>query len=257
MTAATLPAGGGILAAQAATFDGSDYASAASLTGQADSKQLTVSVWLYIPSAAAGGAQGVLTMVNSGIASYLYFDTTNSRFSGRFLNASGGAALEFYLTDPLADDRWHHVMFSVDLSDSGKQAWLLDGVLLTGGSSADLTPGRVAIQQYVDIEMDFTPSSGWETGGVNGGSNSMDGSLAELYFAPGGYIDLSSPLNQRKFLIGDYPASLGAAGQLPTGSVPLIYLSGDGATFANNKGGGGSFTLTGTLDDYAGKVKLP
>jgi hypothetical protein len=70
------------------------------------------------------------------------------------------------------------------------------------------------------------------------------GDMADLWVAPGTFIDFSNVANRRKFIDADgkpvdptnFPAS-------------AILFSGDASTFGTNQGTGGSFTLTGTLTD--------
>ena len=74
--------------------------------------------------------------------------------------------------------------------------------------------------------------------------------MAELWYAPGVYIDLSVVANQRKFrTAAGKPAYLGPTGAIPTGTDPLVYMSGVTATWKTNKGTGGGFTEHGALAD--------
>ena len=53
--------------------------------------------------------------------------------------------------------------------------------------------------------------------------------LAEVWFAPGVFIDFSNPANRAKFHDGaGRPVSLGVDGSNPTGSPPLLYMHLDG-----------------------------
>jgi hypothetical protein len=92
------------------------------------------------------------------------------------------------------------------------------------------------------------------------GHDAFTGDAAEIYFAPGQYLDISSLTNIAKFIDFDVvtnigkPASLGGDGSLPTGRQPLIYfhvgaVSDDAgaAHFADNSGSGGRFAVTGLL----------
>ena len=90
----------------------------------------------------------------------------------------------------------------------------------------------------------------WGVGGLPDGTLKLDGSIAELWFAPGVYIDLSVEENRRKFITDALrPANLGSDGSTPTGSAPLIYLSGATSSWHTNKGTGGGFTENGDLTD--------
>jgi hypothetical protein len=76
--------------------------------------------------------------------------------------------------------------------------------------------------------------------------------MAELYFAPGQYLDFSTESNRRKFItaIGT-PMDLGSDGSAPTGTAPLVYqrlAAGETvANFATNRGTSDDFSIIGTL----------
>jgi hypothetical protein len=86
--------------------------------------------------------------------------------------------------------------------------------------------------------------------GSNNGADKFNGDVADLWWAPGVYLDLTVTANRRKFISADRrPVPLGANGQTPTGSAPLIFLSGDLAAWHTNKGTGGGLTQTGALSE--------
>ena len=86
----------------------------------------------------------------------------------------------------------------------------------------------------------------WEIGDA---TNAMD--IAELWFAiPSMFIDLTTSAGA--WVKGDgviaHAVSLGATGQTPLGSTPLLFMHGSGIGFATNLGTGGAFSLaSGTL----------
>jgi hypothetical protein len=87
----------------------------------------------------------------------------------------------------------------------------------------------------------------WGLGAYPNGGNIFTGSLGDIWFMPGLYIDLSIEANRRRFIsAAGEPVYLGANGEGPTGAVPLVYLSGALASWHTNKGTGGGFTLTGS-----------
>ena len=78
-----------------------------------------------------------------------------------------------------------------------------------------------------------------------------DFNIAELYFAPGQYLDFSVVSNRRKFISANgKPVHLGSDGSLPTGTAPVVYFhlddSESAANFATNAGSGGNFSVNGT-----------
>ena len=103
-----------------------------------------------------------------------------------------------------------------------------------------------------DDTIDYTKED-CVVGAQGDGTFKFDGCLAELYFAPGQYLDFSIVANRRKFISASgKPIQLGRRGELPTGTAPLVYQHLDKgeavANFATNRGPGGDFTITGTPD---------
>jgi len=74
----------------------------------------------------------------------------------------------------------------------------------------------------------------------------IDQCLADIYISDQ-YMDLSKQANRRRFISDDgKPVFLGDNGEKPTGSKPLVFLSGDSETWHINKGKGeGGFTVFG------------
>jgi hypothetical protein len=86
----------------------------------------------------------------------------------------------------------------------------------------------------------------------SGGTERLNAEIADFYFNPGTYLDLSNSTNRRKFIDGSgNPVDLGSDGSTPTGSAPLVFLSGATATWHQNKGSGDGFTSAATLTDAA------
>lgn len=130
----------------------------------------------------------------------------------------------------------HEAMISYNLIGASPvvQYWL-DGV--DQGS-----PGTV-----VAGDADVTTSS-WSAGGESNGISLHNGSLSYAYFDDA-YVDLSVEANRDKFLA----ASIGANGEGPTGSAPLVYLTGNAAAWNDaaglNLGTGGAFVMSGAVVD--------
>jgi hypothetical protein len=108
---------------------------------------------------------------------------------------------------------------------------------------------------FTDDTLDYTGGD-WSVGARPSGNLKFDGCLSEFYFAPGQYLDFSLVANRRKFISPTgKPVQLGLTGSLPTGTAPLMYHHLDDgeavANFATNRGTGGNFTITGTLDTAA------
>ena len=230
------------LIVDAADFDGTnDYMTRGDdLGGVANSPDGIVSFWVR-KDGGDGSIQAVL--VN---------DTTGSKVSivlGTFgrvqidlgdLFPSSSLSIETEDNGLLAGTGWHHVLASWRVNQAISHLYLDDVSDRIVSVSGDTTVG------YLD-------ATNWGIGAYTNASNKLNGCLAELYFAPGQYLDFSIPANRRKFITSTgKPAALGSTGSLPTGTAPAVYQhlanAEAVANFAVNRGTGGNFTITGTLD---------
>src|SRR5690606_13525306 len=102
---------------------------------------------------------------------------------------------------------------------------------------------------WIDDVVDFTLAD-WGVAATSTGTSKLEGGLAELWFQPGLYLDLSDEENRRKFITADLrPVDLGPSGDAPTGSAPLVYLGGAPESWHINLGTGGGFTVHGSPED--------
>lgn len=160
-----------------------------------------------------------------------------NRFEFQSIDGSNNDILVVRSSQYETVNEWYHVLFSVDLSDTSKRhLYVNDASDLDQIVTYD-TSGTI------DFIMDNAV-----VGATNSGSSAFSGDVADLWIDFGTYIDFSIEANRRKFIDanGD-PVYLGASGNLPTGTAPDIFLSGDTATWHTNKGTGGGFTVNGTL----------
>lgn len=227
-----------------ADFDGTnDYMTrGASLTGAADSKTGILSFWFRTD--AGDGTDRTIFMSATTLAGATprfrvrHLTTDAVGFIG--VNAAGTIILNLSSTTTYAAGAtWRHFLSSWNLAVGGSQSLYITGV-------SDLTTTT-----FTDDTVDNTVAD-WAVGAAADGSTKYDGCLAELYFAPGQYLDFSNAYNRRKFISATgKPVSLGPAGALPTGTAPIVYQrvadAAAVATFATNLGTGGNFSITGTL----------
>jgi len=231
--------GGGGAIVNAVNFDGTnDYLTrGASLTGAVDGKEVTVSYWMKV---AADGP--TLTVLNNptASASVLASRNGNNKAIVQFNTSAGGIAWYIVPTQTTKIvDGWVHVLASGSTATSVSSMYI-DDVLVVPSDS-----GMVA-----DALIDFTKSE-WFVGAAVTTASKFNGDLAELWFDDV-FIDLSVVANRRKFITSTLkPVNLGSDGSTPTGTAPLIYLSGDTATWHTNKGTGGGFTENGALTTAA------
>lgn len=236
MTIGLLAASGGeVPAVNAVNFDGTnDYLTLASdLSGNADSKLLTFSFWLR--RAAVTGANYGLYEANTG-DNAISFNSAD-RFTGVFKDTGAAIALRFTSTNSFTSTSdWVHICGSMDMTDTGKRHLYVDGV--------DDSPGW---NNYVNTDLDFTKGS-HGIGSLGGATDKFNGDMAEVYINFGEYIDLSVAANLQKFRTASgKPAPLGTDGSSPTGTSPIIYLSGETSTWHTNDGTGTGFTENGAL----------
>ena len=219
-------------------FDGTnDYATrGAGLTGAADSKTGIFSAWIRIDSDTP--AMFIFGSVNFRFQ--VSYDDATDKFEVYGITAAAATALELRTASTYTSGAtWRHLLVAWDVATAALHLYMNDVSDLDGGSTSS------------NLTIDYTETD-WAVGAETTGSSKFNGCLAELYFAPGQYLDLSVEANRRKFINFDgKPAHLGSTGATPTGVQPLVYLHIDPAetpaNFAANHGSGGNFTVTGTL----------
>lgn len=222
----------------AVDFDGTnDYLiRGAEPTGNADGKRGLVSFWFRIDGGA--GAQLDLALNSNGNPEGLLIirlSTGEIRING--YNAALTAILRLTTTSTFAaSSTWHHFLASWDLGVAGARHIYVD-------DAADLS---VAI--FTDDTIDYTLDN-FAIGANTVGTDRWNGALAEVYINTAEYLDFSVASNRRRFISSSQrPVYLGPDGRRPTGARPLIYLNGPGNNFRLNRGSGGDFTVTGSLD---------
>lgn len=139
----------------------------------------------------------------------------------------------------LSENVWHHLLLSVD-TNHGDSAKILKAYV----DDVDVT--NILSNTGSAYSMPFSGKSLAVC--FDGSTNTSVGDFADIWIAPGQFIDLTVEANRRKFIdASGKPVDLGADGSMPTGTAPAVFFSGDATGFATNKGTGGAFTLTGSL----------
>ncbi len=251
LTALRYPGAGGgstnppIITANAVNFDGStNYLTrAADLTGIADSKTGILSVWLNF--AADGSGERILSGSDLTNTNLQITRTTGNLFQMIFKNAAAATiVLIENVTTMLNASGWVHILSSWDLSTPVVQIYLDDS------EDADPTPTTLTD----DTIAYSTGLADWFVGTTEAGgtptTDSFNGDMAELYFQDGEFLDFTDEDNRRLFISsGGKPVDLGSDGSNPTGTQPIIYLTGATATWHTNTGSGGGMTEVGALTD--------
>jgi hypothetical protein len=215
-------------------FDGTnDYLTrGADLTGLADGKQGTLSVWLRIDGG-NGTDRRILTNTSQRFA--VVRSSANVFLINGNNSAGAGILTLTTLNTYTAGASWIHLLASWDLAAGAAHLYINDTSDVDSNSTVndtiDYASGNVAV------------------GAAVAGGNPWHGAMAELWFA-GTYMDLSSSSNRRKFIDANgNPVDLGYTGAIPTGTQPALFLRsaiGQAASvFATNKGAGGNFTVNG------------
>ena len=219
-----------------ADFDGvNDYMlRGGGLTGAADSKSGILSAWIRLDGLGPN-------IINATGNNFIFVLRAGDQKFGIGGENAAGTEILLLITNTVygAAATWLHVLASWDLATASAHLYVNDVDDLAAGST------------LTDDSIDYTLAN-WAIGATVAGTGLVDSALAELYFAPGQYLDFSLVSNRRKFISASgKPVSLGATGSLPTGTAPIIYQRvADGAavaTFATNLGTGGDFSITGTL----------
>lgn len=226
-------------------FDGTnDYLRrVGGLTGAADGKRCTFSVWVDLDGATAArflsgnsslaGGSGTLAGVQFVAA------ITTNKFAMSAYNSAGTIILNVDADVAIpTDGGLVHLMCSFDLASTSKRHMCIDGV-----------EQALTVTTYTNDTIDFTVAD-WSIGAWADGGRKIDGRMAELWMHPT-YIDLSVEANREMFRTSDgRPVYLGADGSRPLGGTqPLIYLGNAFGSFQTNLGSGGNFSVTGALAD--------
>lgn len=238
---------GGPLVVDGSDFDGTnDYMqTGAALSGVTDSKKGILSFWIRIDG--GDGVRQDILHIDRNLSGAENFVCFKSGASNLIVIQAYNAALSNVLncntaaTTFTSSPTWRHVLASWDLAIAAVSIYVDDisSVSTSVATNSDIAYSTSAATSVVGYSL--------------AGSNLLNGCLAELYFAPGQYIDFSIEANRRKLRSVDgKPVNILQNGAYPTLIAPAIYLHLDDgeavANFATNRGTGGNFTITGTLD---------
>lgn len=221
------------MAISATNFDGTnDYMSrGGDLTGIADGKQGTVSLWTKF----AGGDGTDFSIISaSNDISSVFEKFGVGRLSSNSLRIKAAGVFSINIAGPwVVSSGWIHILSSWDAATDTMHIYI--------SNVAKTVP------TLTNANIDYTSGQFRVGASANGGVQKLNGCLSEVWFDTS-YIDLSVESNRRKFISasGGY-ADLGANGENPTGSSPLVYLPNDYTAFQTNAGTGGNFTVTGAL----------
>jgi hypothetical protein len=238
----------------AVDFDGSNdgVTHAGDLTGVAESKVGTFSGWIRLDGG-DGSVQVILTNATNGGSGSAHIEfpagIAISRWSNNkiYVRTGDPSALGTVFVDTVntytASATWLHILASWDADQAdAKQSLLINGV----------SDKVVTLRQSITTA--YQRGNDWGVGCWPEGSNGLKANMcmADIWFDDS-YIDFTVQSNVEKFIIGGRPVFLGDDGSRPTGSQPALFFrrapGAAASTFGTNLGGGGSFSITGTLDE--------
>lgn len=215
-------------------FDGtSDYLTrGGGLTGAADSKVGTISAWINL----TGGNGAVMAVVASEGVTFGLTRLDTSELRVRAENSAGTTILAAQTSNTYTDSSgWVHILSSWDLASTTVYLYISDVVDLAS------TPKTVT-----NDTIDYTVTN-WSVGSYTNANGKLNADLADLWFDDS-YMNISLEANRRKFIdASGNPVNLGTTGANPTGSSPLVFMSGATDSWHTNKGTGGGFTENGAL----------
>ena len=217
--------------AAASTFDGGATSSGdwmGRVLNATDSKTMSLSAKFKVDSAEAGGTMFCLSDPAVGTKVVLEYNTAfGIRLTAR--SSSGTVIAQLAYAD-ISKARWYQVDISVDMASTSTRHFVINGVSV--GTWTTYTNDTIDFSKDAVVGQQYNSTSG---------AGPFAGDLSDVYFTPA-YIDLSS---NNPFYDTDTgkPKYLGASGELPTGSSPLVYLPLRGNDAGNNLGTGGDFTV--------------
>jgi hypothetical protein len=229
-----------IITVDAAFFDGTNdwMERGADFTGNADSKKGIFSAWIKYSDTSA--SRNILVGTgNKVLIRYSFVASDIGKFQIIAANSASTQILSIATSNSsVYSGAWFHLLASWDLATTTTHLYMKD---VSDQVTTTVTNDTI----------DYTIANYAVCANI-GGTTRHHGDIAEIYFAPGQYLDFSITGNRRKFISSTLkPVSLGPDGAGPTGVAPILYChladAETAANFATNRGTGGDVTITGTL----------
>lgn len=231
--------GGGGFASNGLNFynsgSGANYLTIGALTGVVDGSIGSLSLWARFD----GGDSALLPMKRQNTPYVDFYRDTDGHVQFRLFNAAQSSTYQMVSNPSIAiGSNWHHFLVSWNTNFSAGNKignFYMDDTNILSSTSDVFGAFNVG---YTSDVNSFPLSTGND-----------QISLSEIWYAPGQFIDFSNSANRALFSSGGHPISLGATGNLPTGTAPAVYLHNAAATSGTNSGTGGNFTIQGTITD--------
>lgn len=240
--------------ADAVHFDGATTFHIDALNSTANTSFFSMSTFYRVPSRSAGGLDGWYWFVvdTAGIFQSNMFQIANDAPSWPLwldrswidLNGNGGD-FAFMPSGSMFNSSYNHLLLSCR-SDTGEGKLYINDIDVTASPWAptaipfQMNFGGLSLCVFSMAPLDV--------------ASSILGDIADFWFAPGinlldGVGDIPIATRRKFISAAGKPVDLGTNGDLPTGTAPAVFFSGNASNFATNKGTGGNFTVNGILTD--------
>lgn len=181
-----------------------------------------------------GDATLMKIITNNGVKVELNRNAAN-KFQLLLEDSSGTQLVDVVSTSSfIAGATWRCVMASWELGNIPKVEFYV--------GDAD----EANITTLLSGTVDYTETL-WGFAADNDGTNELNGATTDFWFSLDEFIDFSVQANRRLFFgSGGEAIYTGDNGELPTGSSPDFYFTGDNTEYNLNKGTASDFTVTGS-----------
>jgi hypothetical protein len=242
--------GGGAYAAKAVHFNG-----IVSLSGPvsiADSPLLSFAFLVKVSSVVANHNPWMFGTTGFPWRSYMNIGTNNYSIGNDNYDADGNNEDCFdTIHDVFSADQWIWIASCMDMNHAVNEKinfMVIGDTVFTDNQCGDFSTGPfdIAFGPLLELGRAFNSPHGTTQGG-------LFGDISDVWIAPGQFVDFSQQSIRRKFIDANgKPVFLGANGELPTGTSPSIFLSGDASStgFVKNKGSAGDVltSITGAVN---------
>ena len=224
--------------AEAVNLAGGGLTRETDLVGNADGKKGIVSFWFKING---GDGTDMFVYEGRGVAGTerpKLFRHSDGKLWIFHKDTAGATALGIRtVLSYTASAPWKHFLASWDMAIPGSARLYVTDV-------SDLDEFT-----FVDATLDYSgPDFTFDLGANRVNTQRFNGCVADFYYNYTEYLDFDIEANRRRFIGASLrPVDLGLDGSLPTGRPPILYFSGDFATWRLNDGTGGDFTVNGML----------
>ncbi len=238
--------------AQAVRFRSTDYLTTTNVSNLSpEGTQVTLSFWVQRIGGIGNNLAYVFDFGHIGKATYYAPNNFGIIFEDP---SSADDIVRCALTPAVTDNEWYHYLVSFDLSDVNKRHFYINDAPATANCVFYNTAETMKFNRTEILRV-----------GIRGNiTSSVNGNVADFWFDPNTYMDLTIEANRRKFIDArGYPVHLGDNGENVTGVSPEIFLSGKKSDWLTNKGSFPvTFTEVGTVQDSglverAGTGELP